>query len=81
MFCTVLTVAAGTFLIKPWVDLTALIGIPQDPSTPHITTNAPNIFRFFIRVSFKIRALPSRKRFGCQVELLAHSRAFSGFPV
>ena len=80
-FCAVLTVAAGTFLIKPWADLTALIGIPQDPSTPHITTNVLNIFRFFIRASFKIRALASRKRFGCGADLLIHSRAFVGFPV
>jgi hypothetical protein len=50
----VLTVAGGTDLIMVWVDLTALIGIPQEPSDPHITIKTPNVFRFFIRVSFKI---------------------------
>ncbi len=39
-----------------WALLTALIGIPQDPSAPHITTNTPIIFRFFIRVILKILA-------------------------
>jgi hypothetical protein len=37
-----------------WVDLTALIGIPQEPSDPHITIKRANIFRFFIGFSFKI---------------------------
>ncbi len=81
MFCTVLKVAGGTDLIMFWADLTALIGIPQAPSDPHITTNVPNIFRFFICASFKIQALPSRKRFDLQVEMLADSRAFPDFRV
>jgi hypothetical protein len=55
-FCTVLAVAAGTDLTMFWALLTALIGIPQDPSAPHITTNTPIIFRFFIRVILKILA-------------------------
>lgn len=54
VFWTVLTVAGGTDLIMVCTDLTALIGIPQEPSDPHITTITPNVFRFFIRVSFKI---------------------------
>jgi hypothetical protein len=72
-------VAGGTDLIMVCTDLTALIGIPQEPSDPHINTITPNVFRFFIRVSFKISTLPSRKRFGRRIELLADSRAFGGF--
>lgn len=73
--------AGGTDLIMFWADLTALIGIPQEPRVPHITISVLNIFRFFIGASFKIRALPSRKRFGRKAELLTHSRAFVWFPV
>lgn len=39
------------------------IGIPQETTVPHNNTNAANIFRFFIRASFKIPPLSSRKRF------------------
>jgi hypothetical protein len=64
-----------------WADLTALIGIPQEPSDPHITIKTLNDFRFFIGVSFKISNYPSRKRFDPEAELLAHSRALGSFHV
>jgi hypothetical protein len=72
VFCTVLTVAGGTFLIRLCVDLTALIGIPQEPSAPHITTNAPNIFRFFIPASLNFPLTSSRKRFAT-TEIISQS--------
>ncbi len=61
MFIAFTAVAPAFFTLRR-----VAIGTPQETAVPHNNTKAANIFRFFIRASFKIPTLSSRKPFAIQ---------------